>query len=151
MAQQSIHCSICSRPGTATTKPTAQQAPPPSLDVGIWLSYDINNDRTDDPVDRAFNVSNSSAVRRYHALPPHLTILPQVERVTSLLLGARPGRAMHPATLCQIAGSFLKLEDLELYYRDPAVKRHEMRKEHRVTLGKGPKALSNKLPHLETL
>lgn len=102
-------------------------------------------------MDYAFDATNSSAARRYYTLPPHLTVLPQVERVTSLFLGGTPGRAMHPATLCQLAGSFPNLERLVLHYQDPAVKRHEMRKEHQVALGKGLKALSNKLLRLEKL
>lgn len=123
----------------------------PSLELCIWLTYDINTARTYDLVDYAFDATNSSAARRYYTLPPHLTVVPQVERVTSLYLGGTPGRAMHPATLCQLAASFPNLEGLVLHYQDPAVKRHEMRKEHQVAIGKGLKALSNKLPRLEKL
>lgn len=122
----------------------------PNIQLHLWLSHDIDIKNADGPVDHAFDVCNSSAARRYHTLLPEFTI-PQVQCVTSLGIGVTLGRAPHPATLCQIASLLPSLESLDLTYWDPAVKRYDLRKEHRVALGNGLRALSSKLPKLERL
>lgn len=122
-----------------------------SLELNLWLSYDVNTDAADGPVDHAFDVCNSSAARRYHTLRPPDLILPPVQRVTRFRVHASLGRAPHPATLCRLAGHFPLLESLDLTYWDPAVKRHEVRREHRVALGEGLRALSGTLLRLERL
>lgn len=122
----------------------------PNMQLHLWLSHDVDTKNADGPVDHAFDVCHSSAARRYHTLLPEFNV-PQVQCVTSLGIGVTLGRAPHPATLCQIAALLPSLESLDLTYWDPAVKRHDMRKEHRVALGTGLRALSSKLPKLERL
>lgn len=121
-----------------------------NLQLHLWLSHDIDTTHADGPVDHAFDVCNSSAARRYHTLLPQFNI-PQVQCVTSLGIGATLGRTLHPATLCQIASLLPSLESLDLTYWDPAVKRHDLRKEHRLALGNGLRALAIALPRLERL
>lgn len=121
----------------------------PNLQLHLWLSYDIDT-HADGPVDHAFDVGNSSAARRYHTVLPQFHV-PRVQRVTSLVISATLGRTPHPATLCQIASLLPSLESLDLTYWDPAVKRHDLRKEHRVALGNGLRALATALPRLERL
>lgn len=122
----------------------------PHLELHLWLSHDIDTKNVNGPMDHAFDLYNSSAARRYHTLLPKFDI-PQVQWVRSLRIGATLGRAPHPITLCRIASLLPSLESLDLTYWDPAVKRHDLRKEHRVVLGNGLKALSSKLPMLERL
>lgn len=122
----------------------------PNVKLNLWLSYDVDTKNADGPVDHAFNVCNSSAARRYHTLLPEFN-LPQVQCVTGLTIGLSLGRAPHPATLCQIASLLPSLESLDLSWWDPAVKRYEMRKEHRAALAVGLRSLSIALPKLERL
>lgn len=122
----------------------------PNMELHLWLSHDIDTKTADGPVDHAFDVCNSSAARRYHNLLSEFNI-PQVQCVSSLRIGATLGRAPHPTTLVQIVSLLPSLESVDLTYWDPAVKRHDLRKEHRVALGDGLRELSRKLPRLERL
>lgn len=120
------------------------------MELHLWLSHDIDTKNAEGPVDHAFDVCNSSAARRYHTLLPEFNV-PQVQCISSLKVGGTLGRAPHPTTLCQIAISLPSLESLDLTYWDPAVKRHDLRKEHRAALGDGLRELSRKLSTLERL
>lgn len=122
----------------------------PKMELHIWLSHDIDIKNADGPVDHAFDVCNSSAARRYQILLPEFKV-PQVQCITSFTVGATLGRAPHPTTLCQLASLLPSLESLDLTYWDPAVKRHDVRKEHRVALGDGLGEIYRKLPRLERL
>lgn len=122
----------------------------PRLQLHLWLSHHVDTKNADGPLDLAFDVCNSSAARRYHTLLPEFNVS-QVQCVTSFGVGVTLGCAPHPATLCQIASLLPSLQSLDLTYWDPAIKRHDIRKDHRVALGNELRALSSKLPKLERL
>lgn len=111
-----------------------------NLELHLWLSYSVDTQ------------NKSGAARRYHTLLPEFNI-PQVHCITSLVVGPILSltAAYHPTTLCQIATLLPSLRSLHLNYRDPAVKRHTMRKGHRAALASGLRALASNLPELETL
>ncbi|KAI0881466.1 uncharacterized protein GGS22DRAFT_196418 [Annulohypoxylon maeteangense] len=115
------------------------------LELQIVVEWDI--DTSQGPIDFGFNVLNSSSSRRYLMLDA--VELPTVQCVASLHILASPGRALHPTTMCQLAGTLPQLGKLELEVLDPANKRRQMRKEHRLALAAGLTTL--KLPKLTHL
>ncbi|KAK7735531.1 hypothetical protein SLS53_007444 [Cytospora paraplurivora] len=124
------------------------------LELSLGFAWDIDND-ADGPVDHHFNVCNSSAARRYLTLEDGnecgFVSLAAVRRVTGFKVGVSLGLAPHPETMCRLAGFFPNLEGLDLEYRDPAIKRREMRQEHRLALAKGLDDLRVRLPRLRNL
>lgn len=123
----------------------------PDLELRLSCVWDISGN-SDGPVDRNFNVSNSAAARRYLELGVHrATTLPIVRRITAYKTDVSLGLAFHPTSMCQIAGVFPRLTSLDLEYRDPAVKRREMRQDHRTALAKGLDDLRERLPVLSKL
>ncbi|KUI63530.1 hypothetical protein VM1G_10254 [Cytospora mali] len=125
-----------------------------TLELSLDFDWDIESD-ADGPVDHNFNVCNSSAARRYLVLENggqgQGADIPAVRRVTDFKVEACLGLAPHPATMCQLAGLFPNLEGLDLEFRDPAIKRHQMRLEHRAALAKGLDVLRERLPGLKRL
>lgn len=117
----------------------------PKLKLWLYFSYAI---RSDGPVDHHFNVLSSSAARRY--LDSDLTGLPIVRRISSFKIDVKLGKSPHPDTICRIARLFPRLQELNIDFRDPAVKRHEMREEHRVAMAAGLRELRT-LPRLAKL
>lgn len=106
----------------------------------LWLRFEYDIQNSDGPVEYNFNVSKSTAVRRY--LDINTTELPVLRRIKSFRISGTFGRVPHPATMCRLAGLFTQLEELNIEYCDPAIKRQEMRKEHRFALAAGLKKLS---------
>ncbi|KAI8631029.1 hypothetical protein F5Y19DRAFT_427379 [Xylariaceae sp. FL1651] len=115
------------------------------LTLQVDVEWDI--DTSQGPVELDFNVLNSSSARRY--LMFDTAELPTVRCVASLYIAASPGRALHPTTMCQLAGSLPHLEKLELEVLDPVNKRKQMRKHHRLALATGLTTLN--LPKLTRL
>lgn len=124
------------------------------LSLHLGFAWDVDSD-ADGPVDQNFDVCKSSSARRYLTLEGGIggqgVGLPSVQRVKDFRVEVSLGLAPHPATMCQLAGLFPSLEGLDLEYRDPAIKRHEMRQEHRVALGDGLRELTERLPKLKRL
>ncbi|ROW00453.1 hypothetical protein VPNG_07928 [Cytospora leucostoma] len=122
------------------------------LELSLGFVWDIDSD-ADGPVDHNFNVCKSSAARRYLTLDNGdengSSSLPTVRRVTAFKVDVSLGLAPHPGTMCRLAGLFPNLEGLDLEYRDPAIKRREMRQEHRVALARGLDDLRVRLPRLK--
>ncbi|KAI2466184.1 hypothetical protein F4781DRAFT_406595 [Annulohypoxylon bovei var. microspora] len=115
------------------------------LELQVVVEWDI--DTSQGPIDLHFNVLNSSSSRRYLMLDA--AELPTVQCVASLYIAASPGRALHPTTMCQLAGTLPHLEKLKLEVLDPVNKRRQMRKDHRLALAAGLTTLNlPKLTHL---
>lgn len=90
----------------------------------------------------------SSAARRYLAIDESAT-LEVVKRATSLSVASSTGRALHPTAMCRVVACMPHLEALSLEVLDPANKRLEMRKSHRLALASGLDSLT--LRHLRWL
>ncbi|KAF3025769.1 hypothetical protein E8E14_014495 [Neopestalotiopsis sp. 37M] len=117
----------------------------PTLKLWLTFSYNI---RMDGPVDHHFNVLKSSAARRY--LEADVDEFAVVRRISAFRIDVSPGRAPHPTTLCRLAGHFPQLRELDIEYRDPALKRRDMRSDHRLALAAGLREL-RLLPELSKL
>ncbi|ETS75982.1 hypothetical protein PFICI_12926 [Pestalotiopsis fici W106-1] len=113
----------------------------PDLKLWLWFAYDIRSE--DGPVDHHFNAEKSSAARRY--LDGNFDGFPLVQRISSFKIDVSLGKAPHPGTICRIAGLFPRLQELDIEYRDPAIKRREMRREHRLALAAGLKDMCSLL------
>lgn len=123
----------------------------PDLALRVQVAWDINPNAPG-PVDLDFNVLNSSAARRYLTLGDEFAAsLPTVRRVTSFSTSVSMGLAPHPTSMCQLAGLFPRLRTLNLEHWDPAVRRRDMRREHRVALADGLRGLAGRLPRLAEL
>lgn len=106
----------------------------PTLKLRVMCDYDMQPD-VDGPVKHHFNVNKSSAARRYFEVD--VSEFPSVSRVSSFHIDVSPGRAPHPTTTCRLALLFPRLRELDIKYLDPAIKRRDMRKEHRLAFAAG--------------
>lgn len=113
---------------------------PPTLKLRVTCDYDVGPD-ADGPVELYFNVLKSSAARRYFEVD--VSEFPSVPRVSAFHIDVSPGRAPHPTTTCRLAGLFPRLRELEIEYLDPAIKRRDMRKEHRLAFAAGLRSLGS--------
>lgn len=120
------------------------------LSIQFRLDEDLLYD-SDGPTHQGFDLANSSAARRYISLGEDEARLPSVQLVSSLILDANPGMVLHPTALCQLAAAFPRLSNLDLEYLDPAIKRRDMRREHRLALANGLRGLRERLPQLKRL
>lgn len=118
------------------------------LSIKFRLDDDLLYD-SDGPTYQDFDIGHSSAARRYMSLGE--IELPSVNLVSSLVLDACPGMVLHPTSICQLAAAFPRLDSLDVEWLDPAVKRQEMRREHRLALAKGLRGLRELLPQLKKL
>ncbi|KUI66789.1 hypothetical protein VM1G_02267 [Cytospora mali] len=120
------------------------------LSIKFRLDEELLYD-SDGPTYQGFDMANSSAARRYTSLGKDQACLPSVQLVSSLTLDSCPGMVLHPTALCQLAAAFPRLEDLDIEYLDPAIKRRDMRREHRLALANGLRGLRECLPQLKRL
>ncbi|ROW02449.1 hypothetical protein VMCG_06106 [Cytospora schulzeri] len=120
----------------------------------LYIHFNLDDNLlydSDGPSYQGYFGGSSSATRRYISLGDDGERLPLVQLVSSLRLGVYPGMILHPTALCQLAGAFPRLDNLDFGYYDPAVKRRDMRREHRLALANGLKGLRDRLPKLKRL
>ncbi|KAH8901681.1 hypothetical protein GQ53DRAFT_740457 [Thozetella sp. PMI_491] len=116
-----------------------------NLELRLGAEWDI--DKSEGPVDFDFDVTKSSASRRY--LTAEGVELPAVRRISAFQTFALAGRTLHPTATCKILAALPHLEKLDLEFLDPVPKRRELRRSLRIALGTGLERLQ--LPKLMSL
>lgn len=114
------------------------------LELHLDAAWDIEY-QDNEPVDLYFDVTKSSASRRYLTLlddDGQQLLLPPVQSITSFITSNAAGRAFHPTALCTLAAAMPRLTLFSLSYLDPVPARIGLRRELRCALASGLLSLS---------